>query len=376
MLHIPAPLERLDILEVAIPRKQVFHSAIGSRTIKKALLVRWVFPDGQWGIGEAACRTDPLYSGEFNDGACLVLQQHLAPMLTPHGTVGDVVAACRRVRGWPFTMAAVLGALLDGLRRRGVADLIDQHPHRQRRVAVGISLGLPTDLPATLSAIQTAIQRGIQRIKLKINPQIPFETLHAIRQAIPAARLSVDANGCFQAQHVDHLTKLSTLRLDMLEQPFAPGRFDLDQQLKAAAPDLRLCLDESLTDMGAFRTAHAMGVLDVANLKPGRVGGPLASDAIVRWCTRMGIRVWVGGMFETGIGRHANLRLASCLPGSPIHDLMPPTHYLTEDITSPPIAMENGVIDLSMDAPCTVRWDRVEALLCRHIQVQPGRAHA
>ena len=80
------------------------------------------------------------------------------------------------------------------------------------------------------------------------------------------------------AAHLDQLTALAALRPLMLEQPFPPGRLDLDQQLKARAPTLPLCLDESLTDLGAFYTADALGVLDAANIKPGRVGGQL-----VRW---------------------------------------------------------------------------------------------
>ena len=372
LLSTPVTLDRLELIELSLPPCQVFTSAVGVRTVKRVLLVRWWDVDGQWGIGEASCRADPFYSGEFLDGAVLMIRDHLAPLLPARGSLSAFVAACGRIRGWPFATAAVLSALLDGLRRRGVPDPIDRWSGpRRHRVPAGISLGIFSDLPQTLDAVAAAVATGAPRIKLKLSPRMDPAVLPAVRAAFPTLPLSVDANGSFSGEHLDELAQLAALDLLMLEQPFPPGRLDLDQRLKGRAPALPICLDEGLTDLGAAITAHQLGVLDAANIKPGRVGGPLACDALLRWCTDSGVAAWIGGMFETGIGRHANLRAASCLPDARAHDTSAPSRYLVEDIIDPPLVMKDGLIQLD-DAPVVVRWDRVSRACVRRLTVRPG----
>ncbi len=45
-------------------------------------------------------------------------------------------------------------------------------------------------------------------------------------------------------------------------------------------------------------------------------------------------------MFETGLGRAANLRVAARLPEAKAHDLRPAQHYLTADVVEQPLAMD------------------------------------
>ena len=360
-------LSHLELLEVVLPRRAPFQSAIGWRTEERVLLVRWWWPDGSWGIGESSCRADPFFSGEFVDGAWLMVRDHLAPLLPRDGTVGEVAAACRRVRGWPFSTAAVLSAAVDSLRRRGVPDPIDRWDGpRLPAVPIGVSLGLQPSAEQAVEAAHAAHARGFQRFKFKISPGTDIGALWAVRAAFPEHPISADANGSFAEEDIGHLASLAALGLLMLEQPFPPGRLDLDQKLKAAAPSLPICLDEGLTDPGALYVARAMGVLDVANIKPGRVGGPLACDRVLRWCRAHGVSAWVGGMFETGVGRHANLRVASCLPDAVAHDASAPAEYLAEDIVADPLVMAQGRIPVG-DAPVSVCWAQVERFCTRRL---------
>jgi len=375
LLDTPAPLAHLELLHLTLPRRYTFRSAIGTRSEKQALMVRWWMPDGSWGIGEASCRADPRYSGEFIDGAVLVLRDHLGPMLSSSGTVGDLAAACSQIRGWPFAMAAVLSAALDALRRRGVPDPIDRWTHpRVMSVPVGASLGLQSSAAETLRAVNRSIKHGVRRIKIKISPSMDLAILTAIRAAHPQLTLTFDANGSFGSAHLDILAELASLDPLMLEQPFPPGRLDLDRRLKDRAPALSLCLGESITELGALYTAGMLGVLDVVNIKPGRIGGPLVCDAALRWCRTQGVPAWIGGMFETGVGRHANARAASCLPDAIAHDVSPPSTYLAEDIVDEPLVMAgDGTISVD-DAPVTVRWSVVSRACVRRLDVLPGRS--
>ena len=82
---------------------------------------------------------------------------------------------------------------------------------------------------------------------------------------------------------------------------------------------------------------------------------------------------WIGGMFETGIGRHANLRAASCLPDAPAHDVRVPGEYLDEDVLEEPLVMRpDGTIPLS-DAPPALRWPLIEAHTTRSLFLRPGQ---
>jgi O-succinylbenzoate synthase len=80
-----------------------------------------------------------------------------------------------------------------------------------------------------------------------------------------------------------------------------------------------ICLDESILSQRHARQALEAGACRVINIKTGRVGGLTEALAIHDLCSQQGVPVWCGGMLETGIGRAANLALASLrgftLPG-------------------------------------------------------------
>ena len=371
-------LERLEILELVVPQVESFRSAVGVRNERRALFVRWFDADGGWGLGECSCRPDPFFSGEFVDGARLVLEQHIAPRLSPRLTLGELERRLRRVRGWPFTTAAVLDAASDRLRRRGVPDLLDEWDgERLREVPVGISLGLFPDAESAVERVGRAVDDGYHRVKLKISPTMDLRPLQAIREAYPHLHIGFDANGTCTAADFDFFAALHALRPAVIEQPFAPDRLDLFRALKERIPDLRLCLDESVASLGELLTAHRLGLLDELNIKPGRVGGPLVTARALAYCREHRIPTWVGGMFETGVGRLANLRVAARLPQATAHDLSPSRRYFTTDLVTPQVEMTpHGTIHLGDEAPPTIDEGILEELLVdrRRIQVEGARA--
>ena len=83
-------------------------------------------------------------------------------------------------------------------------------------------------------------------------------------------------------------------------------------------------------------------------MKLGRVGGLYTSLQIAEYCFKHELPIWIGGMFETGIGRTLNLRFASFLQDAQAHDLSPSSRYFVEDILEEPIQMDgNGYIPLA-----------------------------
>ena len=94
-----------------------------------------------------------------------------------------------------------------------------------------------------------------------------------------------------------------------------------------------------------------MGACRVINIKAGRVGGLSEALAIHDLCRSRGVPVWCGGMLETGVGRAANLALAS-LPGFTLPgDISATDRYYAEDITKERFTLNaDSTIDVP-DAP-------------------------
>ncbi len=365
-------LERLELLELAVPQRESFRSAIGVRDERRALFVRWFGADGAWGIGECSCRPDPYFNGEFLAGARSVIEHFVFPALPRRGTVRDLVAVLGRLRGWNFTAAAVEAAACDLLRRQGIADPVDMWPHAKvERVPVGISLGIFDSAQAAVERVGREVAEGYRRIKLKISPGVERTILERVRSAFPELRLGFDANGSFGAGDLDFLASLAELGPAAIEQPFAPDRLDLCRRLKERQPDLRICLDESLTGVGLTAAARELGALDEVNLKPGRVGGALASLEILDHCRRHQLPAWVGGMFETGVGRAQNLRFAACLPAAQAHDLSPSRRYFSVDVLRRPIEMSSEGHVAVPGAPVELDEEVVERLTADRRVLEP-----
>ena len=106
-----------------------------------------------------------------------------------------------------------------------------------------------------------------------------------------------------------------------------------------------ICLDESITSAQTAAAAIRLGATQVINIKPGRVGGYLEARRIHDLAVAHGIAVWCGGMIESGIGRAANVALAS-LPGFTLPgDVSASDRFYRTDITAP-FVMKDGHLDV------------------------------
>lgn len=129
----------------------------------------------------------------------------------------------------------------------------------------------------------------------------------------------------------------------MIEQPFAEDDL-LGHAGLAARLETPVCLDESITSPAVLATALHLGAADIVNIKVSRLGGIGPSVAVHDVCREAGIPVWCGGMHEFGIGRAANLAVAS-LPGFTLpSDVSGSDKYYRQDIVTPPIRATEGLV--------------------------------
>jgi O-succinylbenzoate synthase len=336
-------LESLELRLVALPLVRPFRTSMGIETEKQAILVRALTSDGE-GWGECVASPDPSYSSEFNDSAWLAIRDHLAPGILGRDLEPEEVGGrLAWVRGHRMAKAAAEMAVLDAsLRARGVA-LSSYLGGVKERIECGVSVGIADDPGSLVEEIAGYLSEGYRRVKLKIEPGLDVERVRIVREQFPDVPLSVDANAAYSLADIDIFRVLEGFDLMMIEQPLAHDDIVQHAELQRMI-ETPICLDESIESAAGARAAIGLGACRIINIKVGRVGGLLEARAIHDEARDRSIPVWCGGMLETGIGRAANLAIAS-LPGFTLPgDTSGSARYFREDLTEPFVVAPDGTL--------------------------------
>ncbi len=333
-------IERIDLYHITQTLVSPFVTSFGPQQQRDCLIVA-VHADGLTGWGECVATNDPGYSYETVVTAWHVLSDFLLPALAGISLDGPEALgpALSFVRGHPLAKAALDQAVWDlAAQREGVslaAALARPYPEGPRpRVKVGVSIGIQKSIARTLDVIGEYVDAGYRRIKLKIKPGYDVDLARAARAAFPDLPIMLDANSAFRLADAPVFQAMDDLNLLMLEQPL--GYEDIYDHSRLR-PLIRtpLCLDESIHSADHARYALALRACDIINVKPSRVAGWTEARRIHDLCREAGMPLWVGGMLETGIGRAAQLALAS-LPGFTLPgDISATARYYERDITAP-----------------------------------------
>ena len=337
-------IEAIELVRVSVPLVRPFHASYGSQADRDVLLVH-VIGDRSDGWGEDVAMTEPLYHEEFVAASHLALREHLAPRLihADDVTASGVGALLGVVRGWPMAKCALEAAVLDAELRESGTSMRDHLGGTRAHVAVGVSIGLADDVGALLDEVDGYLAAGYRRIKLKMAPGRDVEVVQAVRRHVgPTFALQVDANAAYTPADADHLARLDEFDLLLIEEPLAQGDLRAHAEL-ARRIRTPICLDESITSTEVATEALDVGACSIVNIKPARVGGYLEARRLHDLCAARGVPAWLGGMLETGIGRAANLALAS-LPGfTLLPDLSASDRYFATDITEPFVLRDGGL---------------------------------
>lgn len=327
-------LEAVELRLVRLPLVRPFRTATGTETAREAILVRVETRAGE-GWGECVAAEQPHFSAEFNGAAWTVLRDWFVPCLLGAADLrpGDVTPALSAWRGHRMAKAALELAVLDAeLREQDVA-LASFLGGTRSSVVAGVAVGIVASLDELLETVRRHVVEGYRRVKLKIEPGWDLEPVRAVRDEFgPDLMLQVDANGAYELADAEHLRRLDEYGLLLLEQPLDEEDL-VGHAALAARVSTPICLDESIRSADGARAALALGACRIVNVKAGRVGGYLEAKRIHDLCEEQGVPVWCGGMLESGIGRAANLALAS-LPGFTLPgDLSATDRYFREDVT-------------------------------------------
>ncbi|HLE76781.1 MAG TPA: o-succinylbenzoate synthase [bacterium] len=329
-----------EVHQVELPLVFPFETSFGREETKVCLLIALTAGDGRRGWGEVPAGAAPLYNEETVGTAWHVLEEFILPRLfeqdVPHPRAfPPIVASLRRHH---MAKAGVEAALWDLHCQADGISLSTALGGTRGAVAAGVSLGIEPSVERLLNRIREFLARGYQRIKIKIKPGWDADVVAEVRRAFGDIRLQVDANSAYTLDQADVFRRMDGFDLLLIEQPLAEDDI-IDHAALQAQLRTPICLDESIVTPDDARKAIALGSCRVINIKAARMSGLTAGVATHDLARRAGVPVWCGGLLETGIGRAANIALAS-LPNFTLPaDLSASDRYFHEDIIDPPVRL-------------------------------------
>ena len=370
-------IERLELRLLKLPLVHFFETSFGRVHDKHFILVR-LDGGGASGFGECVADQDPYYSAETNDTCWHIIERFIAPRVVgaDFAHPRELFRALKAIRGHNMAKAAVEMAAWDLYARQRGEPLSRTLGGTRDRIASGVSIGIQRSLDDLVAKVERELAAGYQRIKIKVKPGWDVAAVQAIRARFQGIPLMVDANAAYSFADANHLGELDGYDLMMIEQPLdyddLADHARLQKKLKTP-----ICLDESIKTVAIAREAIAAGACRIINIKPGRVGGFGESIRLHDVCASSGIPVWHGGMLESGIGRAANIHLATLpnftLPG----DIAASRRYFDPDLIDPPIEVAaDGTIAVPTGPGIgvAIREDRVTRTTLKHAVLEAAHA--
>jgi o-succinylbenzoate synthase len=265
--------------------------------------------DGVVGYGEVS----PQPSAVNGDPSVADVIDELVGVLVPR-LVG-IVAREGDLPEWSRAATLVAGrdSALFGASLLEMALLDREQRRRGERLAALWPARVDTPLQATVSLLDDEewVVGDVARVRVKSAPGALSERGLA-RLGDLARPIVLDFNCSATASEV--IKQVARLRgvveIDAIEQPFAPGNL-ADAALLARELAVDLSVDEGLRsyqDLVQIARYHAATMICV---KPARLGGFAPARSVIARARELGMRVYLGGFFESDFARRVNRAFAN-----------------------------------------------------------------
>jgi o-succinylbenzoate synthase len=343
-------IERIDLKMVRLPLVRPFQTSSSRKDHLDHILVR-VEAGDVVGWGECASPSDPYYCPETTETCWHILRDFLAPLVLGRewADLDELTGFYRAVKGNNFARSGLEMACWDALARSQDKSLATMLGGTRSEILSGVSLGIEKEFEPLVDQIERFLEEGYRRIKLKIAPGRDVDVVRRVRERFPLVPLQVDANSAYTLLDIETLAALDEFDLLLIEQPLAHDDI-IDHVRLQAALKTPICLDESIHSADDARKALDLGACRVINIKVSRLGGLREAKRVHDLCLARGVPVWCGGMHEFGIGRAANVAIASLLGFTLAGDVSGSDKYYASDIVDPPVLAHDGAIKV-FDGP-------------------------
>lgn len=317
-------IRHLRIESFPIAFRTRFRHTQAERGRAENIVLRIETAEGHSGIGEGCPRT--YVTGETVPGARRFLEAHGAEFCRSIDSVSDIgawqSAHAGLVDANPAAFCALELAALDALARRaGVCvETLLGLPESGDPMRYSAVLGLD-GLAGTARRVLRYRLAGFRDFKLKLSgdPRRDNGAIRAYRWLAPkGARLRADANNAWDRAEdcIAHIEALNA-PLCAVEEPLAPRDLEGCRTI-AAATQLPIILDESLTTSRDLHALDADADRWIANLRVSKLGGLLRSIEVAQAARAMGMPVVIGAQVgETSVLTRAGIALARAVGGRP-----------------------------------------------------------
>ena len=358
-------IKRVNLYRIRLPFRKPFATAKGTLSFRESLLVEVVDHAGRTGLGECVSFPTDWYLPEVLDQDIRILREQLIPLVLNtvllHPSEADgLFAACPGANELPMGRGALEPALWDlygKVVEQPLWQLIGgQAPEGTDAVAVPAGAVIPVGPVAeTVAAAQRCVDAGYTRVKLKVTPGTAYFSAQAVRKAFPDLVISLDANQSFTEHDIEELRNLDELDIAWIEEPLDPrrpvasGPHDLFARLAQLQRRIKtpVCLDESIVSARDLARVLKHPELKCFALKIGKFGGIEPALQFVHMAQARGMRVWMGGMYDTGVSRRMHAAFETLSGVSDAGDIGATSRYFDTDVTNPPYTVERGQVTLT-----------------------------
>jgi O-succinylbenzoate synthase len=317
------------VVPYCLPLKRPWVAASTTLTERRGALLHLTSDDGLAGWGDCA----PLPSGGMADQILAALSAWARRPAS-----ADFFKLPAEVR-W-----AIDTAQADMAAQRAGAPLWRHLGGTLGKVGVNAALG-PLD-DGCAERLAAAVRQGfhIGKIKLGIAPVAEeIARLKSLAGIDRKLRLRLDANRAWgAADALRFLTAIADLPIDGVEEPLAAPTLPALAALQAALP-YAIAVDESLLQLGAVALIEARAVRRLV-LKPARLGGMAATQAIAQPAAAAGIEIVITSVVDSAIGVMAAAHLAAAVSPTLVHGLGT-SAWLAADVAAAPV-ITNGLMQL------------------------------
>ena len=271
---------KINISTQTFPIAGTFTISRGSKTSAEVILV-------ELSEGEFVGRGEAVPYARYNEtvSQCLSALQTNADVISR----GEAVSLPKAAHNALDCAMWDLAAKKSGIPAFAAAGLISLQP---RTTAYTLSLDTPS---AMAEAAHKAAHYPL--LKLKLGKEGDEERLAKIREAVPHARLIVDANEGWNENTIAKMLKACVaVGVELVEQPLPQSQDDILHGMKR---DILICADESAHDTKSLRELRAK--YDAINIKLDKTGGLTEALRMSKAAKADGFKVMVGCMLATSL---------------------------------------------------------------------------
>lgn len=339
-------IKKIELFHIEIPLNFTFKTSQATIKNRETIIIKITDKDNIVGYGEVVAFNEPFYTNETLVDSKIVLVNKFIPRLINNNIRHPFDIHKMFDITYPMALAGIENALLDlyaKQQRKSILDIVFKE-EKNATIYAGVTFG-DEDIDSILIKIKEHLHEGYIRFKIKIKPKDAYIKLKAIREKYPHIQLFVDANRSYSIKQINEIKKLDQFDLLCIEEPLDFENLIYYQKLQELI-HTPICLDESISSIEDFQKAIQLKAFKVINIKVGRLGGLYYTKEIIDLCRIHNIKFWIGSMVESGISKILHVHLASLkdtyIPG----DLSASKRYFQNDIITPEIIVNNGVIEV------------------------------